>query len=134
MDTDSSQPLRPALTTVSVHAGAYLAHDLLSAMPLVCTGTYTGIPGEYMWERTARALQQARPDGPYPRCDALTIFVHAHESESLNFRCDVVVVRGTAVATIVRDGVPRWKHAPIPIDEDDNVVGIARTVFAAGLP
>ncbi|MGF6837898.1 hypothetical protein QF001_001765 [Paraburkholderia youngii] len=134
MDTDDSLLLPPTLTTVSVHAGAYLAHDLLSAMPLVCQGTHVGILGEFMWERTARALQHVRPGGPYPRCDALTLFVHAHESETLGFRCDIIVVCGSAIATIVRNGVPRWRHAPIDIDKGDNVVSIARRVFAAGLP
>ncbi|MBB5427485.1 hypothetical protein HDG40_005664 [Paraburkholderia sp. JPY158] len=31
-------------TTVTVHVGAYLAHDLASSMPLVCTGVYDGTP------------------------------------------------------------------------------------------
>ncbi len=64
----------------------------------------------------------------------MTIFVRTHESETPGFRCDVVVVRGMAVATIVRNGIPKWRHAPIPIDEDNDVVSIARRVFAAGLP
>lgn len=122
------------LTTVSVHAGTYLAHDLASSMPLVCTGTHVGIPGETMWERVALSLQHVSPDGPYPTCDALTIFIDADESEELSFRCDVVVVSGTARATIVRKDLPRWRHAPIPVDEGADVLSVARTVFAAGLP
>jgi hypothetical protein len=121
-------------TTVRLHAGMYLAHDLMSAMPLVCTGTYVGIPGELMWERTAQALQHVQPDRPYPHADAFTIFVRAHESTALCFRCDIVVDGGTAVATIVHNGVPSWRHAPIAIDEGDDVVAIARRFFAAGLP
>lgn len=134
MASDSLQPLPPTWTAVSVHVGTYLAHDLMSAMPLVCTGEYKGLPGEYMWERTAQALQRVQPDGPYPHADALTILVRAAENQALSFRCDVVVVNGAAIATIVCKGVPQWRHAPIPVDENDDAVAIARKVFAAGLP
>ena len=119
-------------TIVRVHAGAYLAHDLISAMPLVCTGKYTGIPGEYLWERIARALQHVEPEGPYPQSDVLTIFVYS--GAHLAMRCDIVVAKRGAVATIVHDGVPRWRHAPIHVDECKDVVDIARRVFWAGLP
>jgi hypothetical protein len=87
-----------------------------------------------MWERVALALQHVRPEGPYPKCEALTIFARADEAETLNFRCDVVVQGGAAIATIVRNCVPQWRHAPISIAENDDVVAIARKIFAAGLP
>lgn len=87
-----------------------------------------------MRERATLALQHVWPDGPYPTCDAFIIFVGADESKTAGFRCDVVMVSGTAIATIVRKGVPRWRHAPISIDEDDNVLAIVRQVFATGLP
>ncbi|MGF6809525.1 hypothetical protein OKW30_004651 [Paraburkholderia sp. Clong3] len=47
-DNLPSSPTSPAppLTTVSVHAGAYLAHDLAPAMPRICTGARTGLLGE----------------------------------------------------------------------------------------
>lgn len=119
-------------TTVSVHAGAYLAHDLLSAMPLVCTGKCAGIRGEYLWERIARALQHVQPEGPYPCADAITIFVRS--GALLAMRCDVELTELGIVATIVGGGLPKWRHAPIPVDTGDDVLTIARKVFAAGLP
>ena len=129
-----SSPTSPAppLTTVSVHAGAYLAHDLLSAMPLVCTGTRMGIPGETLWERTARALQHVQPDGSYPRSDVLTVFVF--DDKRLPTRVDVSVTWRGAIAWIVVGNVPRIKHAPIPVNDGDDVVAVARKIVAAGWP
>lgn len=131
MPDDDLNALQSPTTTVVVHAGAYLAHDLASAMPLVCTGEYVGIPGEYHWERIARALQHVQPDGPYPRSDAATVFVYS--GKKLAMRCDVELTERGAVATIVRDGLPKWRHAPIPVDEGADVVAVARRVFWAGL-
>lgn len=44
--SDNPSLLSPSLTTLSVHAGAYQAHDLWSAMPFVCTDTRMGVRGE----------------------------------------------------------------------------------------
>jgi hypothetical protein len=99
-------------------------------MPLVCTGTYRGVLGEYPRERIAHALQHVEPVGPYQRADALALFVY----NGTAMRCDVVVENGAAVATIARKGGPQRRHAPIPVDDDADVVAIARMVFAAGLP
>ena len=121
------------MTEVRVHAGAYFAHDLASAMPLVATGRYTPIPGEDLWERAARALLKVEPPGPYPHADALTIFVR--DDGRLTMRFDIETSEGAARATFVRkDGVPVAKHAPIRVDADDDVVAVARKLFAAGLP
>lgn len=49
-------------------------------------------------------------------------------------RFDVVIVRGTAIATFVRNGMPLIRHAPMPVDLNDDVLTIARKIFAAGLP
>ncbi|MFL9955478.1 hypothetical protein PQR65_19025 [Paraburkholderia nemoris] len=129
---DNLPPLSTPLTPVSVHAGAYLAHDLLSAMPLVCTGTRMGVLGETLWERTARALQHVQPDGPYPRSDVLTVFVL--DDGRLTTRFDVNVTRRGAIAWIVVGNIPRIVHAPIPVEYGDDVVTVARKVFSAGLP
>ncbi len=122
----------PRLTTVSVHAGVFLAHDLASAMPLVCTGTRFSIPGEQLWGRTALALQHVQPDGPYPRSEVITIF--ARDNGKLVMRFDVEVVEGVAMATFVRNGIPLIRHAPIPVNMGDDVLTIARKLFGAGLP
>lgn len=135
LDDDSRpSPAEPAppLTTVSVHAGAYLAHDLASAMPLVCTSVRQSVPGETLWERTALALQRVQPAGPYPKCDALTVFVR--DNGFLVARFDVNVTWRGAVATLVVSDIPRIKHAPIPVMDGDDVVAVARKIFAAGLP
>lgn len=120
------------MTEVRVHGGAYLAHDLAAAMPLVATGRYTPIPGEDLWERAARALLKVEPPGPYPHADALTIFVR--DDGRLTMRFDIEIKDGAARATFVREGVAFATHSPIPIDADDDVVAIARKLFAAGLP
>lgn len=120
----------PPLTTVLVHAGSYLAHDLMSAMPLVCRGVRMSILGETLWERTALALQNVHPSGPYPGCDALTVFVFDYGRPATRF--DVNVTWRGAIAWIVVGNVPRIKHAPIPVDDGDDVVAVARKIFAAG--
>jgi len=129
--SDSLPPKSP-LTTVSVHAGAYLAHDLASAMPHVCTGARLSVLGEKLWERTALALQRVQPAGPYPKCDALTVFVC--DNGFLVARFDVNVTWRGAVATLVVSDIPRIKHAPIPVMDGADVVAVARKIFAAGLP
>jgi hypothetical protein len=133
-DYSPSSPKEPAptLTTVSVHAGAYLAHDLASAMPHVCTGARLSILGEKLWERTALALQRVQPAGPYPTCNALTVLVR--DNGRLTARFDVNVTWRGAVATIVVCDIPRIKHAPIPVMDGDDVVAVVRKIFAAGLP
>jgi hypothetical protein len=130
--SDNLPLLSPRLTTVLVHAGAYQAHDLLSAMPLVCTGTRLGVLGETLWERTARALQHVQPDGPYPRSDVLTVFVL--DDGRLTTRFDVSVTWRGAIAWIVVDNIPRIKHAPISVGYGDDLVTVARKIFSAGLP
>ncbi|MEM5299907.1 hypothetical protein VSR82_37260 [Burkholderia sp. JPY481] len=121
-----------ASTTVYVHAGRYLAHDLASAMPLVCVGRYIAIAGELGWERIARALQHVESGGPYPICDALTIFVR--ESGVLTTRFDVVMTTRGAETTIVISGLPRWTLVPVCVEEGDDVLTVARKLFAVGLP
>jgi len=118
-------------TTVCVHAGVYLAHDLSSALPLVCIGRYAAMPGELLWERIAQALQRIESSGPYPRSDALTIF--ARDDGLLTARFDVVITARGAEATIVTNAVPGWKFAPIVVDNGDDVLAIARKMFAVGL-
>ncbi|MFL9964648.1 hypothetical protein PQR02_27000 [Paraburkholderia sediminicola] len=130
--SDNLPLLSPPLTAVSVHAGAYQAHDLLSAMPLVCTGTRMGVLGETLWERTARALQNVQPAGPYPQSDALTVFVR--DNCVLTARFDVSLTLRGAIAWIVVGDVPRFKIAPIPVNDCDDAVVVARKIFAAGLP
>jgi predicted regulator of Ras-like GTPase activity (Roadblock/LC7/MglB family) len=50
-------------------------------------------------------------------------------------RFDIEISEGAARATFVRkDGVPAAEHAPIRVDADDDVVAVARKLFAAGLP
>jgi hypothetical protein len=120
------------MTEVRVHAGLFLAHDVADAMPLVAVGTYHAIPGEQMWERAARALLSVKPDGPYPRADALTVFVL--DDGRLTMRFDIDIGDGAARATFVRGERPIAKHAPVPVDSGDDVVAVARKLFAAGLP
>jgi hypothetical protein len=122
----------PPLANVLVHAGFYLAHDLLPAMPFICRGVRKSILGETLWERIARALQNVQPAGPYPKCDVLTVFVL--DNDALTARFDIEVTSRGAEASIVIGDVPRIKHAPICVDADDDVVEIARKIFAAGLP
>jgi hypothetical protein len=120
------------MTEVRVHAGLYLAHDLAGAMPLVAVGTYQPIPGEQLWERAASALLTVEPAGPYPRADALTVFVC--DDGRLTMRFDIEISNGAAKATLMRGQQPMAKHAPVPVDSGDDVVAVARKLFAAGLP
>ncbi|MFL9906878.1 hypothetical protein [Paraburkholderia sp. RL17-337-BIB-A] len=120
------------LTAVSVHAGAYMAHELTSAMPLVCTGTHRSVLGETLWERTALALRDVVPAGPYLSADVATIFVRG--SDGLVVRFDVARTERGWEVSIVQGGLPRWAHAPFPVETGEDVVAVARKIFAAGLP
>lgn len=120
------------MTEVRVHAGGYLVHDLAAAMPLAAIGTYHAIPGQNLWERAARALLAVEPSGPYPRADALTVFVI--DDGRLTMRFDIEIKDGALSATFVRGQQPFVKHAPIRVDSGDDVVAVARKLFAAGLP
>lgn len=136
LDADENSELlgmnEPPLTSVSVHAGSYLAYDFMSAMPLVCRGVRMSVLGETLWLRTALALQSVQPDGPYARSAVLTVFVL--DDGRLTIRFDVNVTWRGAIAWIVVGDIPRIKHVPIPVDDGDDVVVVARRIFAAGLP
>jgi hypothetical protein len=99
-------------------------------MPLVCIGTRLGFLGETLWERTARALQQLQPGGPYPRSGTLTVFLL--DDGHLTARFDVNVTWRGAVAWIVFDNVPRIKHAPIPVNDGNDIVAVARKILQLG--
>jgi hypothetical protein len=101
-------------------------------MPLIATGSYTPIPGENLWERAARALLKVEPPGPYPHADALTVFVR--DGGRLTMRFDIDIINGEAKATFVREGMRSINHSPVPINAVDDIVAVARKLFAAGLP
>jgi len=117
-------------TTVTLHVGQYLKHGLQS--PPVCKGSVEPqFVGETFWERAARALKHVHQIGPYPRSDVLTIFVRT--GVTLDARLDVVLTRRGAAIGVVR-GDSRFDLAPVHVDSDDDVVAIARKIFAFALP
>jgi hypothetical protein len=58
--------------------------------------------------------------------------IFARDGSVLAARFDIEVTKRDAEATIVVKGLPRWKHAPISVEKGDDVLAVARKLFAAG--
>ena len=96
-----------------------------------------GRPPFTVLEETARVLELCadKYSTPAPAGDALTVFIgrRTRGATATLARLDVQIEHGLAHASIVCSDRPREDAEPVPVSREDDVVTVARKIFAASL-
>jgi hypothetical protein len=113
-----------------------LLHEVCN-LRLVCTGIAEIDPRQNLWRRAAIALQPGgtlRPDGPYARTKAVTVFVlrstDGGAQDVLEVRLDVVIAKGKAHAS-VESNQPPLDLEPVPVNKTDDIAVVVRKIVAS---
>ncbi|MFM0553591.1 hypothetical protein P0D69_21810 [Paraburkholderia sediminicola] len=121
-------------TIVVVRVGEYVDHT--SILPLACTAVTEIDPRTSIWRRALDALESAgnvRPDGPYPRAAAVTVFISLSTAGEVGAteeaRLDIVIEKGIAYTGVLAVSFPRSNLPSVRVHKADDVVAIVRKVL-----